>query len=351
MRFLHIQNTDKFTEPYIKFINKNFNFSDHLFLVITKIRNFKFENHHGNVVFILSKNVKDLLNVVRKMNLSDKIILHGLSINWIVLLLFLQPWLLKKSYWVVWGGDLYRYLDDKKNIKMKIYEYIRKFVIKNMGGFITHIEGDYELARNWYKAKGKYYYSFLYPSNLFKDFEAIKDVYDEKQKYILIGNSANPSNNHIEIFDKMSKIDIKGYAIVCPLSYGDKDYARKIVIRGKEQFGDNFISLTSFVPYNEYLDILSNVSVAIFNHKRQQAVGNITSLLSFGKKVYIRDDITTWNFCEEHGLKVYSLNNDFQRLLEPMSKNIKVKNIEKAKTHFSVEKLIEDWKTIFNSKI
>ena len=52
----------------------------------------------------------------------------------------------------------------------------------------------------------------------------------------------------------------------------------------------DYIDLASLwsLPLSDYLKILGKIDIAIFNHERQQAVGNITSLLGLGKKVYIK---------------------------------------------------------------
>lgn len=71
---------------------------------------------------------------------------------------------------------------------------------------------------------------------------------------------------------------------------------------------------------------------------------NITTLLVLGKKAYICEEITTWQFCVDHDLKVYSVNEKYDDLFE----EIKKKNIENMKVKFSEEKLLEDWKKIFN---
>lgn len=103
------------------------------------------------------------------------------------------------------------------------------------------------------------------------------------------------------------------------------------------------------MPFEDYLNLLSKVDVAIFNHKRQQGMGNTITLLGMGKKVYIRSDITTWNFCEEHGLKVFDTTLGILDLFQEMPKADFIKNINTIKENFNENKLKYDWETIFNS--
>lgn len=349
MQNLHLIPNDKFTNPYIKFINQNFEKSQHLFLIIGKGMGTTITMSE-NIIQLRRK--RCLVSLVNKMNQSEKIFLHGLFHPQLIIVLFFQPWLLKKCSWIVWGGDLYYYSKDRKTLKEKALEFMRRLVIKNIGGLITHIKGDYELAQLWYRTRGKHYYSFFYPSNLYKEYDLSECNKSTNKTYIQIGNSADPSNNHIEIFEKLSVFNNKEFEVICPLSYGgSNEYLNKVIEKGKELFGKNFVPITEFMPFEKYLETLAKIDLAIFNHNRQQAVGNITTLLSLGKKVYIRDDITTWGFCEDHGLKVYSLNFEFQDVFTPMPDEIKNKNKERMKEQFSEKKLVSDWEVIFSSKI
>ncbi|MBW4829371.1 MAG: TDP-N-acetylfucosamine:lipid II N-acetylfucosaminyltransferase [Clostridiaceae bacterium] len=345
MKILHIfKNTnEKFFEPYIEFINYNFDVKEHVFMIQGTDKRIK-KISRENVKFI--KGVR-YIQLVKELYKVDKIILHSLMSPTMILILFLQPWILKKCYWVIWGGDLYYYKYRKRNFKTKIYEMMRRAVIKNMGGIITHIKGDYQLSQKWYGVKGKYYYCFMYPSNLYKEHDISTIEKNNETIYIQIGNSSDPSNNHLEVLQKLEKYKDEKIKIICPLSYGNIEYRDKVLKEGAKIFGDKFEPLLDFMPFEEYLKLLAKIDMAIFNHKRQQAMGNITTLLGLGKKVYIRNDITTWDFCREHGLKVYNSNNNFEDLFDDMDEVIKEKNIKNVKEKFSEEKLKQDMLKIY----
>ena len=110
-----------------------------------------------------------MISLSKLYNLCD-IWLSNSSISVITILFFLQPWLLKKCYWVVWGGDLYSYKLDKKNLKWHITQFFRRPVIRQMGHMATYVEGDVRLARQWYGAKGKYCECMMYPNIIYKDY-------------------------------------------------------------------------------------------------------------------------------------------------------------------------------------
>ncbi len=280
------------------------------------------------------------------MHKNQKIIVHSLASPWLLLYLYLFPSLDKKVYWAIWGKDLYYYkLLKKKRLYHEIYEYFRKKVFKNIGNTIVYVKGDYELAQKWYGVKARNIDCFMYPSNLYKNLH----IKEKKHNGInvQIGNSAETSNNHFDIFDKLLKYRDEDITIYAPLSYGNKAYAKKVIEKGRELFGDKFVAMAEFLPYENYLEFLGNIDIVIFGHKRQQALGNSIILLGLGKKVYMRDDISPWEFFNDISVKVYNIENINLNLLDRSTKESNIKNI---KEYFSEKRLKEQLKNLFEDK-
>jgi dTDP-N-acetylfucosamine:lipid II N-acetylfucosaminyltransferase len=118
---------------------------------------------------------------------------------------------------------------------------------------------------------------------------------------ILIGNSASAANNHLEIFDLLSHMDLSGRRIVVPLSYGNPAYRDVIVDRGVALFGSAFRPLVDFLPFREYASVVANCNVVVMNHKRQQGIGNIGSSLYHGAHVFLDETNPTLNFFRSRG--------------------------------------------------
>lgn len=334
MKYLHICTNSPITIKYLEFMNKNFSNREHKFIT---------EQSKRNIIFC----IKDVINLYNEMKKSERIYFHGLFNPSIILFLFIFKKFLKKSYWIIWGGDLYCFLKEKKGFLKKLYYKVANNVKGDFYGYITHIEGDYKLAKEWYGAKGKYFDCFMYPSNLYKEIRLNK--IKKEDIYIQIGNSADPTNNHFEILKKLEKVKNKNIKLYCPLSYGNIKYGKKVIEKGKEIFKDNFIPLTEFMQYDKYLEFLSKIDVAIFAHDRQQAVGNITSLLSMKKTVYLKGSVTTYKMLKDLGIKVKDFNK-FENL-EKFNDDILEKNKEIIKERFSERRLAEDWKKIFEDDI
>jgi len=332
---VHLMPLEKFIPPFIDFVNNNFDKSKHIFLIfgdIDKNNKYSLKIDASNVIFI-HKNIKSLIVFEYYIYSSEKIIVHSLFSKYLIGLFYLQPWLLKKIYWVMWGGDFYF---------PKKQSWMKKKVIKRMGHFITYVKGDYTLAQKWYGANGKYHECFMYPSNLYKEY-AIKQK-EHSTINIQVGNSADPTNNHLEVFDKLAKYKDENINIYVPLSYGEKEYANDIILKGKEIFGDKFKPMTEFMPFDKYLEFLGEIDIAIFAHKRQQAMGNTITLLGLGKKVYMRSDITPWELFKDIKVKVF----DVETIdLELFSKAEKQSNQKKIKEYFSEENYIKQLKQLF----
>jgi len=272
----------------------------------------------------------------------------------ILLLLFFQPWLLKKCYWIVWGADLYTYRNPRKSIRSKIREFIRRRVIKNFGHVCTLVKDDYELAREVYNVRGKYlpavYLSEEWENTISQVLETTT-VRSGNNLKIIVGNSATETNHHIEVFKLLEKFSTQNIEIYCPLSYGDATYADEIIIYGTKIFKDKFKPLVKFMDKVDYIEFLGTMDIGIFNNDRQQGLGNIYSLLSLGKKVYLREDTSMWNeLHSEKELSVYSINKvgniSFEEFLEFNNENIE-KNRVVMYENYSQKANVEIWRNIF----
>lgn len=349
VKHLHIMNNDKFCMPYVKFIEENFGKDDHVFLFLHNYpEKFGEIKKQENIIDLSKKNIiLIMLYAMYYMLCSNKLYFHGLLSSKENIFFALNPWIFKKSYWAIWGTDLYEYMNREQNPKWqtKIMYKANDFVKGSMAGYITHIKGDYGLAQKWFGAKGQYYDCFLYLSNLYKDI-SIKEV-EKEDLYIQIGNSADPSNNHKDILDNLLPYKTKNIKIYCPLSYGDERWAKEIKEYGEKLYGSKFIPMMDFLSFDEYCQFNSNIDIAIFAHNRQQAVGNIISLLGMGKTVYLRKTVTTASMLDD--LDVAYLDFDKFNSINKISIQQSESNKIRIKEHFSKQKLIEQWGAIFNA--
>ena len=342
-KIVHICNLDKFIPPFIDFLEEHFDdFEErHVFWVRGDSEKYPYRPRK-NIISAPIGRLRSMLSYIRAVNSADKIILHGLFNANQIRLLSVMPWLHKKCYWVIWGGDLYRRQLAKRTFKWRINEVLRRWIISRIGHLVTHIGGDVDLARKWYGAKGHWHECFMYTSNLFHKYEGSPKA--DPTINILVGNSADPSNNHEEILERLTQYKNDDIQIYAPLSYGNPAHAEKIAKLGNKLFGDKFTAVTQFMAFNEYMEFLSTIDIAIFNHNRQQAMGNTTTLLGMGKSVYMRSGLSSSQLMRDLGVSVQDVAT-FK--MERISSEIAEINAMIISQYFSHENLASSWRRIF----
>jgi hypothetical protein len=231
---------------------------------------------------------------------------HYLPYGPSLLLWAIKPSLIAKSTWIVWGGDVFIYKQKTESLKHRLFEFLRQRIIPGFPEIAAFIEADAREAIKVYNSKAQYI-PILYPIPV--NLENLKNIKKQNEsgiKNILIGNSADPSNNHIEMLSMLSVYSGENICIYCPLSYyGDQEYIQKIVLKGKEFFGDKFVPLLTMMTSEEYAIFLATIDIAVMNHYRQQGLGNIMPMLFLGKKVFIRSDISSFQFFLKSGCTIF----------------------------------------------
>jgi dTDP-N-acetylfucosamine:lipid II N-acetylfucosaminyltransferase len=345
MNIVHIAPATVFLPPFIEMMSsKRFIQNKHIFFLDEALSSKEISEKDNVLIFNKGrlKNIILFTSLIIKISKADKIIFHGFFNPKIILTIFFMPWIFNKCYWIIWGADLYdfKYGNGWKN--KLIYFFVSR-VVKRIGHIVTYIKGDYNYAVKWFGTKAKYHECLMYQSNIFK--EIIVPPKFNTMINILVGNSADPANNHRDIFFKLKNIKYKNVKIYVPLSYGDKKYAEKIIKIGNKQFGEKIEFITDFMPLNKYQELLAMMDIAIFNHPYQQAMGNIITLLGLGKKVFMRSDVTQWELFKNHGIEVYDIN---QFNVIDMDEIQVKENIERVKSYFSETTYINQISEILN---
>ena len=173
-------------------------------------------------------------------------------------------------------------------------------------------------------------------------------------KVILIGNSADPRNNHIDILNKLAKFKDKDLKLLLILAYGGtKDYVEEVVSYAKSIFGDKVESLTSYLGFEEYMKLLNRTDICIFNHNRQQGLGTVNLMLAIKKKVYLKSDITPYKYYNDLGIKVYDtdsiISSSYDDLIFSTEAELE-KNRALIIEDTDIDRTINYWKTIIEKK-
>lgn len=353
-KILHLCNSSPITRSYIDFINENFEKENHFFVIFPT--SFIYD-YPSNCLVITRKNAKfNYLKVLLMSNRASKIILHGFFYNlFITRVLIISPWNIKKCYWVIWGGDLYDEVEQveyTKTLRYRKFFFFKKWIIKNIPYFVTYLEYDYQLAIKHYNSKAKLIDCIMYPSNVFTslDQDIKPKASNNEELKILLGNSASEANNHEEIIHLLANIQTKAkFTVYCPLSYGNMEHAQKMKDLGGKTLGERFIPLEGFMPINEYKVFLESIDIAVFNHRRQEAMGNIISLLGMGTTLYIRNYTSNSFLCDKLDIHIFHINDLILNGIRLLTEEERNKNSKIIRYYFNKNTLISQSKNIFDN--
>src|SRR3546814_161770 len=204
MRYIHILTNHAVVQPFINLVNENFTFKEHTFFIVGGISTSKLPIPVNDNLYVIDnfKAPYTILKLLLQLQFCHKIFIHGLFSHYLLLLLRLNPWVLKKTNWLIWGGDLYQYKQPRISWKSKIVEGMRAYIIKRVSEVSSSLKGDFYLAKKWYGAKGtfrKVMYSFpLQVSEIQQILE--KDTFQSRVTVnIMLGKSASKENQHFEV--------------------------------------------------------------------------------------------------------------------------------------------------------
>lgn len=306
--------------------------------VIVEDTNVSFK-HVKEQPFVKSISASSILDILKEVKLNDVLIFHSLSGVFYPLILGLPKKV--KTVWFCFGYEVYndnnyfnenRLLDIKtlqqypdtiesnqnadQKIKLKkkyFFGIIRKSkyyteqeikqkVFERMDYLGSSFVEEYEQVNTLIKANKSFFSFWYYPLEVIVN---VKLPIVLNKKSILIGNSGYKSGNHLDVFNKLESYKIDADRIVLPLNYGDKSYIEDVIKEGERAFNDKLQPLTTFLSLKDYNAILENVGVAIFNNRRQQAVGNTIALLWFGAKVFLSKQNPFYGYLKRIGILIY----------------------------------------------
>lgn len=304
------------------------------------------------------------------------LVFHGLDPNQSILAMKLKD-INIKYMWTVFGFEIYK---NYEIFQDKIYGKMthNKFIF----GYLRSIKNMLRPYLRWYlkqkvnstinrkeSLKLMDYVGILYNEemDLYKELKILKDnaklikftyypldlIVNSESEFvqnsnILLGNSASYSNNHLEAFEVLEKLNTNYIDIITPLSYGKDEYAEQVIKIGEQKFAEKFKPLTEFLPLIEYQKILLNCGIVIMNHYRQQAVGNVINGLYLGAKVYLSNKNTLYHYLKRIGCYVFCIEEDLvpenESAFNLLNKNQMMENRKILKKELSLDIVVSELK-------
>ena len=269
----------------------------------------------------------------------------------------------KRVVWCIWGHDVYFSSNSSSNTNpiycmlKKMYDTVlsqkKRSVINNFKGIFVgfnedgkYLKKQYGEKLNIYQAQYPLGYSIEQIDTVIKQGNADK----KSNVQVLIGHSSAPYLNHEKVLNNLAnyagKIDIH-----LPLSYGcgGTAYAEKIEKLAISLFGsENVYIYKEFMETEQYIKLLNEIDVAIFDMEFQAALGNIFILLYMGKKLYTQIDGIVGKGLNSERLIIYDANDIGKITFEEFVMNNNIKdNIDYAYKRLDEKHISNNWNQAF----
>ncbi len=307
LRVLHLTHDEKFFDSVFSEWEMNEDFKNEA-LFYTPRKNYKFKYIKRIEALEIYHRKKDVKKRLERED-YDVVFIHSMPYNFYQFV----TWIPEKKIviWWGWGFDIYESqagLPPIVNIDMfkaKTRRYVNKKGYSAIKFWVTHFIGrntakslqEAALKRiNYYQPVIKLEMDLMRQNKFFKakEFyykhgEPILEEFVERVENgnIILGNSATPSNNHLDAVEVIQKLKQKNQKIIIPLSYGYKRYKAWL----KPYLpGIDIQPIYDFMPFDKFFQIVDKCSYAVYGTIRQQAMGNISHAISKGIKVFLYKD-------------------------------------------------------------
>lgn len=342
---LHIAEDEKFIDPIIKALD-NLAPSQNIFLIRIPSPDYKLKYIKSPNIICATYNSIQYNEIIEKYKFCSAIVFHNFINRYKWNLIKKLPPNTKKV-WIAWGADLY----GSAKFANSFYKPLTKKHTRRLQKETSTLKGPYkdmlfylgsQIPLVWRVKLGisdniENYFKYIdyicpviyedylllkkhYPKTPFEFLQFSYNVDDSlfsninqpitSGKNIIVGNSASPVNNHLDVFELLKTVKLRSdQKVIVPLSYGgDQLYIDAVLESGKKYFKNQFMPIMDFLPQKDYQSILESVGFGFFNSLRQHAMGNIYTLLFMGAKIFIDEKNPSYNFLKRNNLNFSSLN-------------------------------------------
>lgn len=323
MKVIHIHSDRKFVRAsYRDYADEVF---DNVIVIWGNKTNYAFPNQESAHYFNHTK--ADLYKIAAFCQGADVVVLYNLD-TWKAALVNLLP---EKAVilWRFFGNELYAKIPtavhSETTLKLKNkHKSIFKVLIEKAKRFKALFNNNIHLSNNEFKkaiSRINYFMGMMdlehkmlksYIPEL-PSFVQLPMVYKNPDKLfkndretIILGNSRNAVNNHMDILFLIQKNNNNKYKFLLPFNYGEKSaYTDKV--KEVAQKIHNLTLLEEFYEALEYYEILKSCSALVINSYRQNALGSIFHAISTGLKLYLNESNVVYGYLKSKGFKVFSI--------------------------------------------
>ena len=170
---------------------------------------------------------------------------------------------------------------------------------------------------------------------------------------VLLGNSSDPTGNHLDAIKFLSGNLEKDSQIYCLLSYGDMASRDWTIAYGRKVFGDRFHPILNYMQKDEFVSFMQSMDFVVEYHNRSQAAGNIITALTLGKPVFMKPQSTFFSHLNAIGVnsvhEVQKIGDCNLREIIKDAQNNKSENVRLIELEYSDETRLKHLKALLCS--